>query len=61
MENASPNASGMISGHSVPERCSCLAQTRYIGMITTCGGSIIVAITIIIATCRPRNLKCARA
>ena len=51
----------MISGHSVPERCSCLAQTRYIGTITTCGGSIIVAITTIIARLRPRNRKCASA
>ena len=28
IENASPNASGMISGHSVPERWSCCAQNE---------------------------------
>ena len=57
IENASPNAIGMISGHSVPVRWKSWAQTRYSGMIATCGGSIIVAITTIIATLRPRNRK----
>ncbi len=51
----------MINGHKVPDRCSCLAQNRYIGTITTCGGSIIVATTTIIATLRPRKRKCASA
>ena len=51
----------MISGHSVPVRCKSWAQTRYSGMIATCGGSIIVAITTIIATLRPRNRKWASA
>ena len=57
IENASPKASGMISGQSVPVRWKSWAQTRYSGMIETCGGSIIVAITTIIATFRPRNRK----
>ena len=61
MEKASPNASGMINGHKVPERWSCLAQKRYIGTITTCGGSIMVATTTIIARLRPRNRKWASA
>src|SRR5690242_19361606 len=61
IENASVNAIGMISGHRVPDRCSSLAQNRYIGTMTTCGGSIIVEITSIIATLRPRNLNLARA
>ena len=51
----------MISGQRVPVRWKCLAQTRYSGMIATCGGSIIVAITTIIATLRPRKRKWASA
>src|SRR3954470_14933842 len=51
----------MIRGHRVPESCSCLAQKRYIGTMTTCGGSIIVATTTIIARLRPRKRKWASA
>ena len=61
MENASPNAIGMISGHSVPDRSSCLAQNRYIGTTMTCGGSIIVEMTSIIAVLRPRKRNLASA
>ena len=61
IENASPNAIGMISGHSVPDRWSCCAQMRYIGTITTCGGSIIVAMTTPIAKVRPRKRNRASA
>ncbi len=61
MENASPKAIGMISGHSVPDRSSCLAQNRYIGMTTTCGGSIIIEMTSISDRCRPRKRNLASA
>ncbi len=61
IENASPNAIGMISGHSVPVRWNCCAHTRYIGTMTTCGGSIMVAITTPSARLRPRNRNRARA
>ena len=51
----------MISGHSVPDRCSCLAQKRYIGMMTTCGGSIIIEMTSISDRLRPRKRNLASA
>ena len=61
MENASPKAIGMISGHSEPERSICLAQNRYMGMMTTCGGSIIMEMTSIRDSLRPRKRNFASA
>ncbi len=61
IEKASPKAIGTISGHRLPDRSSCLAQKRYIGMTTTCGGSIIIATTSISDRLRPRKRNLASA
>ncbi len=50
-----------MSGHRVPERSICWAQNRYMGMITTCGGSIIIEMTSSSDRCRPRKRNLASA
>ena len=60
MLNASPNSIGTISGHSVPVRWY-RAHTTYSGTATTCGGSIMVAMTASRARRRPAKRKRASA
>ena len=60
IENASPNQFGMISGQSVPTRCS-FAHITYSGTTVTCGGSISAISTIMNATFRPRQRTRASA
>ena len=51
----------MISGHERPEQVQLLGHTRYMGTITTCGGSIMVTRTSTKATFRPFHRIFARA